>query len=223
MADNSDGKRAASWASFTLKDSPKTRGGFRTTPTVRSSPPFLTAAARKVPWAMAGFRFSIGNCIGSLVLLALSMGTLAIAWSMVEEELQFLAGSRVVSGVVVDHVYLRSEQKGPKSHRSPGGYYPVVSFRDESGTDHRVQARLGQGSRIDNFSESGVKSGLDVHALGSTMRVAYRHGQPEDARVLGFGQQYLFPLIVTAIGLALLMFSVLVLRDDRRVPPSNSP
>jgi len=170
---------------------------------------------------MLGLRFSIRNCIGSLVMLALATGTLAIAWSMVEEELRFLAGSRFVEGVVVDHVYLRSEQKGPAAHRSPGGHYPVVSFRDASGVDHRVQARLGQGSRIDNFSETRVKSGQDVHAVGSTMRVAYRPEHPEDARVLGFNQQYLLPLITSVIGLALLMFSVLILRDDRRVPPTK--
>jgi hypothetical protein len=45
------------------------------------------------------------------------------------------------------------------------------------------------------------------------MRVADGTGAPEDARVLGLGQQYRFPAIMAGIGL---MFALLVPRDGVR-------
>lgn len=167
-------------------------------------------------------RLAIGNVFGSLIFLALSLGAFAIVWDMVEDELRFVAGARIVSGQVVDHVYLRSEQSGPKSARSPGGYYPVVAFQGEDGLEYRVQASTGRGSRADNQSESGWTSGRDEHPIGKTMRVAHRPNQPADARLLGFEQQYLYPLIIAVIGLMLLMFAVLIFREGLKPRASAS-
>lgn len=165
---------------------------------------------------MAGFHVPLRNVIGCLVLCALSLGALAIAWSMVGEELRFLAGSRIVTGEVVDHVRVRSESRGSMQHRAPPGHYAVVRFQTASGQVLQVQARAGHGSAMAPLSAEAVRSGSDVHPVGSTMRVAYRPDQPEDARVLGFSQQYLYPLLLAGIGLVLLVFAVLVLRDKSR-------
>ena len=160
---------------------------------------------------MKKVKISMGNMIGSLILALLAAGAFFIAWSAVKEELSFLADSRIVEGEVVDHVFLRGSETGPMSSRSPGGYYPIVHYVSESGQSYRVQGRLGAGDR--RTLNDGVNSGRDHHALGTTLRVAYRRDDPEDARVLGFGQQYLFPLIFFAISLMLVMFAVLVFRE----------
>lgn len=156
-------------------------------------------------------KFSIGNMIGGLVLTLLSVGVLSIAWSIVKDELLFLATSRIVEGTVVDHIRIDGSRTGPMSSRAPSGYYPIVRYLAESGQEHRVQGRLGAASRY--TLTDGLESGTDARPLGSTMRVAYRRDNPEDARVLGLGEQYLFPVIITVIGLVLLMFAVLVFRD----------
>lgn len=152
----------------------------------------------------------MGNIIGTLVLGLLAVGAFGIAWSMVKEELQFLAGSRIVDGEVVDHVFQQSESQ-PLSPRSPGAYYPVVRYVTESGQEHRVQARVGAENR--NTLTGSVVSGREHRPPGTRMRVAYRRDDQGDARVLGFSQQYLLPLITFVIGLMLLMFAGLVLHD----------
>lgn len=151
------------------------------------------------------------NMIGSLILALLAAGAFSIAWSVVKEELLFLTGSRIVDGDVVDHVFIHGSETGPMSSRAPGGYYPIVRYHAESGQEYRVQGRLGASNR--QTLSGGVSSGKNTHPVGSTLRVAYRRGDPEDARLLGFGQQYLFPLIISVIGLMLLMFAVLVFRE----------
>ena len=159
-------------------------------------------------------RLKVGNLIGTLVLAVLAAGFLSVAWSTVQEELRFLAGSRIVEGDVVDHVFVPGSGTGPMSSRSMGGHYPIVRFVTNDGAEHRVQGRLGAGSR--QTLTEGIKSGIDAIPVGSRMRVAYRPEAPQDARVLGLGQQYLFPAIMAGIGLLLAMFALLVLRDGFR-------
>lgn len=171
---------------------------------------------------MAQQRTRIGHVFGSLVMLALAAGVLALAWSMVEEELRFLAGSRIVSGEVVDHVYLRSESSRPRRDGSPGGYYDLARFVDEAGNVHQVQSRSGSGwAPNDPKGQTALQQKTGARPLGATVRVAYPPGQPEQARMLGFGDQYLLPLITSAIGLMLLLFSLLIWRDRREPPPAQ--
>ncbi len=153
----------------------------------------------------------MGNIIGTLIMVLLAAGAFFVSWTMVKDELAFLAGSRIVDGEVVDHVFLRSSDTGPASSRGGGGHYPIVRYITENGQAYQVQGRVGAGSR--QTLSGGIESGENHHPVGSTLRVAYRRDNPEDARVLGFGQQYLFPLIFAVIGLVLLMFAVLVFRD----------
>jgi hypothetical protein len=70
--------------------------------------------------------FSFGNIIGTLVLLALSIGVFMIAWSIVDEELVFLSNSEIVEGEIVDKVFVKGSETGPKSSRSGGGFYPIT-------------------------------------------------------------------------------------------------
>jgi hypothetical protein len=169
---------------------------------------------------MAKSHSLIGNLVGSLFLLALAAGAFAIAWSIVEEEIMFLSESRIVSGEVVDHIFIKGSETGPKAHRSQGGHYPIVRYVTEDGQEFQVQGRVGKGNR--QTLVEGIESGKDSIPVGTTMRVAYRIDNPEDARTLGFDQQYLYPLIISFIGLMFLMFSVLVFRDgiskDKIVP-----
>lgn len=171
---------------------------------------------------MAGRRLRIGNLIGSGVLLALTLGTFALAWSMVEEELRFLAGSRIVSGEVIDHVYVRRESRGPRRGVEDGAYYELASFSDGAGRLHQVQARSGSTwGPGDARSQSALQQRTGLRPLGATVRVAYPPGQPEQARMLGFAGQYLLPSITAGIGLMLGLFTVLVWRD--RYQPSAGP
>jgi hypothetical protein len=160
---------------------------------------------------MTQYRFSFGNIIGSLIILALSLGVLAFAWSLVEEELVFLANSKFAEGEVVDQVFIKGSGKGPKSHRSYGAHYPIVRYFTDNGEEFQVQGRIG--SENTQTLYDGIKSGANVKAQGSKIRVAYNKDNPADARTLGFDEQYLYPLIFSCIGLMLLFFSVLVFRD----------
>jgi hypothetical protein len=160
---------------------------------------------------MAKSHLSFGSLLCSLVLLALASGAFFAAWSLVEEEITFLSGSRIVEGEVVDHVFIKGSGTGSKAHRSSGGYYPTVRYVTDDGREFQVQSRVGKGSR--QTMVEGIKSGKDANPVGSTMRVAYRIDDPEDARTLGFDQQYLFPVLIACIGLMLLMFAVFVFRD----------
>lgn len=155
-------------------------------------------------------------------MLALAAGVLALAWSMVEEELRFLAGSRIVSGEVVGHVFIRRESSMPRREASPGGYYDLARFVDEAGNVHQAQSRSGAGwAPSDSQGQSALQQKTGARPLGATVRVAYPPGQPEQARILGFGDQYLLPLITSAIGLMLLLFSLLIWRDRREPPPAH--
>lgn len=159
----------------------------------------------------------MNNIIGTLIMALLAAGAFAIAWNMVKEELAFLTKSHIVEGEVVDHVFLRSSDSGPASERSGGGHYPIVRYVTENGQEYQVQGRVGAGNR--QTLSGGIESGSNYDSVGSKLRVAYRRDNPENARVLGFRQQYLFPLIIVCIGLVLLMFAFLVFFEGNTQAP----
>ncbi len=139
---------------------------------------------------------------------------------MVEEELRFLAGSRIVTGEVVDHVLVRSQSRGDAQNRAPPAHYPIVRYSTETGKVFQVQAREGYASARSRSAEGGVQSGQDARPVGTPIRVAYRPENPEDARTLGFMQQYFTAIILAITGLVFLLGVVAGLWTTARKSPS---
>jgi hypothetical protein len=118
----------------------------------------------------------------------------------------FLADAERTEGVVVDlEVRTRPRTSSQSSRPQRRTWYPIVEFTAPDGNPV--------------VFESNVGSNPPRHQVGDRVEVAYDPANPTDARLTGFTDTYLFPLIAgglglgfTAVGTPMFAFSMRSLR-----------
>ncbi len=108
----------------------------------------------------------------------IGLGALTGAWLLYSDAREFVATSTATEGTVVELVRSRSSDSTT--------YAPQVTFTDAQGRAHAFTSR--------------TSSNPPAYHVGETVRVLYRSGSPEQARIDGFFSLWGGALIVGILG-----------------------
>lgn len=125
----------------------------------------------------------MGRIIAGFFVTLLGAGLLWGAWALSQRTLDFKANAVATTGEVIDFERETSTSDGKRKTM----YRPVVRFTTENG-----QAIEFAG---------GTSSSSPSYERGEQVKVLYRKGTPEDARIDSFMENWLGPLIVGLFGL----------------------
>ncbi len=116
----------------------------------------------------------------SVLFAVIGLGMLAGAVALAMNTRAFIATAKHASGTVTELVPKRDSDDGSTT------YTPVVMFEADSGASV-------------SFTSS-FSSNPPSYAVGETVEVLYEPGNPNDARIKGFGSLWLAPVILGGIG-----------------------
>jgi hypothetical protein len=154
--------------------------------------PFLSLSGRllAMPGAVArAFGFLIVGIVAAVGPFLLALG----AFSVVRTEM-FIHSSIAVDGKIVDMRQMRG--------RRGAIFAPVFRFNLQDGQVYVVGSNTG--------------TNPPQFKIGDRVKVLYRPGHPEGARIDSFGQLFLFPLAAGIVGGSLTVLTVLIFRRAQK-------
>jgi hypothetical protein len=134
----------------------------------------------KLVWVFA-ILFTLGG-VGMLVGSGWSLGN----------TLKFRKLATVTEGQVVDYETSQSTSTSNGRSSSKTMYAPVVTYRDQSGTEHRVTSSSSTSSRS--------------YDIGAKVPVRFMPNNPDEARIDSFMENWFLPVLLGGMGL--LFFSL---------------